>query len=131
MEQAELSFKMALRTWRAILRRWLLPILLVGLPILWAQRASLHEDPYALYKAAALLSAEGKALFVDGSLSELERRLDGERFVRVHRRGLVNLDEVELLAPAESGGFVAHLRGGERVEVSRQAARLLRKRLKI
>jgi len=78
-----------------------------------------------------VVHAEGKPLFVDGSLSDLERRLDPERFVRVHRRALVNLDCVTLLAPTDTGGFVAHMGSGERVQVSRQSARQLRRRLKL
>lgn len=62
------------------------------------------------------------------TLGELERRLP-ERFVRVSRRALVSLDAVALLSPEEDGGAVATLRGGARVEVSRAAARALRRRL--
>ena len=52
-----------------------------------------------------------------------------ERFARVHRRALVNLEHVVRLEPNEVGGFVARTRGGHAVEVSRQAARELRRRL--
>ncbi len=62
------------------------------------------------------------------TLGELERRLP-DRFVRVSRRALVSLDAIALLSPEEDGGAVATLRGGERVEVSRAAARALRRRL--
>jgi len=63
------------------------------------------------------------------SLQELESRLPGDRFARVHRRALVNLEHVVRLEPNEVGGYTAHTRGGRAVEVSRQAARDLRKRL--
>jgi two-component system LytT family response regulator len=63
------------------------------------------------------------------SLQELESRLPGERFARVHRRALVNLEHVVRLEPNEVGGYTARTRGGQAVEVSRQAARDLRKRL--
>jgi two-component system LytT family response regulator len=63
------------------------------------------------------------------SLQELESRLPGERFARVHRRALVNLEHVVRLEPNEIGGFVARTRDGQAVEVSRQAARDLRRRL--
>ena len=67
-------------------------------------------------------------LLCDQTLQALERRL-GPRFERVHRQALVNLDKVARLEPLPSGGFVARLDDGGVVEVSRQAARRLRRRL--
>ncbi|HMF40080.1 MAG TPA: LytTR family DNA-binding domain-containing protein [Polyangia bacterium] len=63
------------------------------------------------------------------SLQELESRLPGDRFARVHRRALVNLEHVVRLEPNEVGGYTARTRNGSAVEISRQAARDLRKRL--
>jgi two-component system LytT family response regulator len=65
------------------------------------------------------------------SLQELESQLGGGSFVRVHRRALLNLAHVVRLAPNEVGGFVAETVGGHAVEVSRQAARGLRRRLRL
>lgn len=73
----------------------------------------------------------GGALFCDLSLQELADRLPADRFERVHRRALLNLAHVERLQPVETGGFVARTAGGHAVEVSRQAARNLRRRLGI
>ena len=73
-------------------------------------------------------SAEGQYLSAL-SLQELESRLPADRFARVHRRAIVNLEQVARLEPNEVGGFTAHMRGGQTVEVSRQAARDLRRRL--
>jgi two-component system LytT family response regulator len=67
----------------------------------------------------------------DDSLADLQDRLPRDLFERVHRRALLNLEHVSRLAPLESGGFMAHTRGGHAVEVSRQAARELRRRLKV
>lgn len=63
------------------------------------------------------------------SLQDLEVRLTGGPFARVHRRALVNLEQIGRLEPNEVGGFIARMRGGQAVEVSRQAARDLRRRL--
>ncbi len=71
--------------------------------------------------------AEGRFL-TECSLQELEHRLPEDRFVRIHRRALVNLHHVDLLEPVDSGGYLARLKTGEKVAVSRQAARALRKR---
>jgi two-component system LytT family response regulator len=66
------------------------------------------------------------------SLQDLERRLspagDG-RFVRVHRRALLALEHVVRLETIETGGLLAHTVRGHEVEVSRQAARALRRQL--
>jgi two-component system LytT family response regulator len=75
--------------------------------------------------------AGGRALFTELTLNELERRLPADRFVRVHRRALVAIDAIELLEPNDEGGYVARLRDGDRVGVSRAAARGLRRRLAI
>jgi two-component system LytT family response regulator len=65
----------------------------------------------------------------DDTLGDLHDRLPDALFARVHRRALVNLARVVRLEPVDSGGFVAHTRSGHQVEVSRQAARELRRRL--
>jgi len=65
----------------------------------------------------------------DESLQDLEARVTGEPFMRVHRRALLNLSHVERLRAQPSGGYLAVLSGGAEVPVSRQAARDLRKRL--
>lgn len=53
------------------------------------------------------------------SLAELERRLPADRFVRVHRSAVVNLDRVERIEPTGSGDFEIRLEGGRTVRMSR------------
>ena len=50
----------------------------------------------------------------------IERRLDGKRFVRVHRSYIVNLDFVQSIVPLESGDARATLSTGGDVPVSRR-----------
>jgi two-component system, LytTR family, response regulator len=69
------------------------------------------------------------AFLTDYSLNDLEQRLPAGRFERVHRRALLNLEAVARLEPLETGGYLARTTNGHSVEVSRQAARDLRKRL--
>jgi two-component system LytT family response regulator len=69
-----------------------------------------------------------RRVLTDLPLGELEERLPSS-FHRVHRRALLNLDHVTLLEPTPTGGYVARTRGGHTVEVSRQAARDLRRAL--
>lgn len=73
-------------------------------------------------------AAQG-AYFCDTPLGELERQLPEGRFMRVHRRAVVNLALVARLEPLPTGGYVAHMTSGATVEVSRQAARDLRRLL--
>lgn len=63
------------------------------------------------------------------TLQELEARLAGPDFLRVHRRALLNLAHVDRLRPVSTGGYLAITRRGDEVPVSRQEARRLRKRL--
>ncbi len=65
--------------------------------------------------------------FTDLGLAELERRLPEAGFCRVHRQALVNLAHLVRLEDADTGGYLAHLRDGAVVAVSRAAARRLRK----
>ncbi|MFO0598492.1 MAG: response regulator [Myxococcaceae bacterium] len=63
----------------------------------------------------------------DFTLQELHERLP--TMERVHRRALLNLNAVHKLEPLETGGYTARTASGQTVEISRQAARDLRKRL--
>lgn len=85
---------------------------------------------HAIFDGAlvTLTCAQG-AYLVDFSLQELEERLPGAIFERVHRRALVNLERIERLEPQESGGYTARMIGGDAVPIARQAARRLRRRL--
>lgn len=74
------------------------------------------------------LSADGKAVKVHAegglfclrrTLSDLERRLDPRRFVRVHRGDLVALDAVAHLEPWDHGDALLVLKDGGHVVLSR------------
>lgn len=71
-----------------------------------------------------------RTILTDDTLQDLENKLEPSgSFERVHRRALLNLDHVERLESVDSGGYVACLSTGKRVDVSRQSARKLRRRL--
>lgn len=63
------------------------------------------------------------------TLQQLAQRLGDARFLRSHRRALLNLDAVQQLHAQEHGGYLAELAGGITVPVSRQVARRLRREL--
>lgn len=69
------------------------------------------------------------AFLCDLPLNDLAERLAAHGFMRVHRKALLNLAKVVRLEPVDTGGFVARTADGQAVEVSRQAARDLRRRL--
>jgi two-component system LytT family response regulator len=62
---------------------------------------------------------DGHTHLVRGAISDLETRLDPERFVRIHRSTIVNVDRVRELELTTHGGYVAILEGGQRLAVSR------------
>ncbi len=71
-----------------------------------------------------------RTILTDDTLQDLEAKLGpAGSFERVHRRAILNLDHVERLESVDSGGYVACLSTGKRVDVSRQSARKLRRRL--
>jgi len=69
------------------------------------------------------------AYLTDFTLQQLQERLPPGRLERVHRRALLDLEAVARLEPLDTGGYLAHLPSGATVEVSRQSARELRRRL--
>lgn len=81
--------------------------------------------------ASVVVHCASGPLFTDVTLAELERRLPEGDFLRVHRRALVGVRHLERLEPLDTGGYLAHLAGGATVEVSRAAARDLRRRWSI
>jgi two-component system LytT family response regulator len=56
------------------------------------------------------------------SLSQLEERLDPQRFFRASRRHIVNLDYIEQVSPNDTGGLDLTLQGGPEIEISRRRA---------
>lgn len=60
------------------------------------------------------------------ALSRLEARLDPQRFVRIHRGCLVNLDQVLRFRRLPNGQLEAELRDGRRLGVSRSQTQALR-----
>lgn len=73
--------------------------------------------------------AGGRAYVTDMTLQDLAERLPPAHFYRVHRRAIVNLAHLARLDALATGGYRAHLGDGQTVEVSRSAARALRRAL--
>lgn len=67
----------------------------------------------------AELHAGAKTHLLRESLNSLEQRLDPQRFLRIHRSTIVNLDRVQELQPYFRGEYVVLLRDGTRLKLSR------------
>jgi two-component system LytT family response regulator len=52
-------------------------------------------------------------------MSHLATKLDPEKFVRIHRSTIVNVDRVKELQPLFSGDYVAILHDGTQLNLSR------------
>lgn len=72
------------------------------------------------------LYARGKRFLVYLPLGEFERRLDSERFLRVHRSHIVNLDHVSALVPYDGSRLQVEMRDGTKIMASRTRSRELR-----
>ena len=60
------------------------------------------------------------------TLNDFERRLDPERFIRVHRAHIVNLDYVKQLVPFDGSRMQVEMRDGTKILASRTRSKELR-----
>lgn len=66
-----------------------------------------------------LVHAGEREVLCDQRLKDLERRLPADRFARVHRSHIVNLERVRKMRHVTHGDYEAELAGGQRLRVSR------------
>ena len=78
------------------------------------------EDDYI-----SIHTQEGKFL-KKMTMKQLEESLDPEKFARVHRSFLVNLQEVSGLEPYEKESYLLRLRSGQKIPVSKSGYARLR-----
>lgn len=79
--------------------------------------------------AYVVVHAAGKRHVLRESLSDMLAKLGGERFARIHRSAVVNLDRMRALKRGGASGMELELDDGTRVPVSRRRARFLIARL--
>lgn len=72
------------------------------------------------------LTSRGHTYLVRLPIAAFEQRLDAQRFLRVSRSCIVNLDFVDAMTPDENSQFVIRLRDGSSVTASREASKYLR-----
>ncbi len=73
-----------------------------------------------------VIVARGQHFLVRIGISELETQLDPQRFIRVHRSALVNLDFVESMRADEQSQLQIFMRDGACIGANREASKLLR-----
>jgi two-component system, LytTR family, response regulator len=72
------------------------------------------------------LHSQGKSYLKEQTISSLEAALDPERFVRIHRSVIVNLERVAKIEPYAKDSRVAVLSDGSQLPVSRAGYERLR-----
>jgi two-component system, LytTR family, response regulator len=65
------------------------------------------------------LNAGGESHLLRETMSGVEAKLPRERFLRIHRSAIVNLEAVREMVPSPHGDFVVVLRSGKRLPLSR------------
>lgn len=70
-------------------------------------------------------------LVVRQSLASLEELLNAQKFIRVAKSTIMNLDYLERLEVAFSGNYYGYLQKGHRVVISRRYFPLLKKKLNV
>jgi two-component system, LytTR family, response regulator len=70
--------------------------------------------------------ASGEHYLLNVGLNELESRLDGERFLRIHRSSIINVDHVVAIEPHDDRRVAVVLKDGRRRIASRRGSLRLR-----
>jgi two-component system, LytTR family, response regulator len=65
------------------------------------------------------LNAGGESHLLRETMSGVEAKLPRERFLRIHRSAIVNLERVREMVPTPHGDFVVVLTSGKRLPLSR------------
>lgn len=63
--------------------------------------------------------AGGRAHLLRETMARLEERLDGAKFIRIHRSTIVNIDRVRKLSPSFAGEYAVVLHDGTKLKLSR------------
>jgi two-component system, LytTR family, response regulator len=85
------------------------------------ERLEAQDDYVALH-------LRGKMHLVYLPLGDFERRLDPERFLRIHRAHIVNLDFVNQIVPYDGSRMQVEMRDGTKILASRTRSKELRER---
>lgn len=90
-------------------------------PLTLAQIEYLRADT----KYTAIVTG-GRSFLVRVALADLEQRLPAERFLRIHRSTIVNLDYVASMKADEQSQLMIEMKDGTQLVANREASRRLR-----
>lgn len=102
-------------------------------------RSDLGLVPVSVDEISAVRTLDGATILYVGptqlesrkSIAELEALLPSDKFVRIHRTILVNLDQIQSVEPAGNGRQTLHLRNGRSFEASRAGTSALKARFAV
>ena len=99
------------------------PKYLVRIPVKSARETTLILTERIDYVSSAghylELHVGGETHLIREQLSRLEAKLDPEKFVRIHRSMIVNLDSIKSLRPLFNGDHIVVLKNGQELNLSR------------
>lgn len=72
---------------------------------------------------------QNKRFIINYRLKDLETRLEPEKFIRLSRGALVNLEMISKISPMPGGTYQINLKNGQELNSSRLQSRILRERL--
>lgn len=88
-----------------------------------SKKKFLKIDEIELLEAAGnyvTIHVNGSRYFLRATLAKLEEKLPGEKFVRVHRSYIVNLDQIKEIIPTPSGDARIVMKSGAHTGMSRR-----------
>jgi two-component system LytT family response regulator len=97
------------------------PRAIVPIPLAHVERVDAEDDYVAVV-------ARGRRHLMAARIGDLAARLPADRFVRVHRSHVVNMDYVECLVPYDAKRLEVHMRDGTRILASRSSSEMIRRR---
>ena len=65
------------------------------------------------------LHVADRSHLIRSTMSAIEERLDPQQFVRIHRSTIVNVDRIKEIQPWAGGDYLAILKGGQQLRISR------------
>lgn len=86
-------------------------------------------DFFRMEDGLLFLYSSGERINIDAALNQLEGRMDGKIFLRVHRNALINLKRIKQVVPWGQGRLVLEFEAQQKVHVSREKVRLLKERI--
>jgi two-component system LytT family response regulator len=76
-----------------------------------------------------ITNLDNKKYSINFRLKDLEARLDENKFLRLSRGAVVNLEQIARIEPMPGGTYLVTLRGGQKISTSRSQSRVIREKL--